>query len=274
MARKWISGSLVALSAVFFGLSLAGIIAIWTYQAAFSQAIHARLLGADAELAGVQTDLQNARGELERTLRIVDSAEAAMTGLKNQLTQARELFGVVNGTLDRQLIPGLKASREKIEQAKSSLESLRASLQQLSTLPFFGISLPGDALLGDLIASAASIDAEIARVQDLAQKASTFAGDSAYLLGADFSETKQNLQKFLGVVNAYDLKIGGWRAQVQSLAAALPRWVLSAAILLTVFLAWLAFSQFGLYLHAVNIRRGGDPLDALRPPEGPDSYEI
>lgn len=280
MARKIFAGTLLGLSSILLGLSLAGIIMVWTYKQPLIQASIARLQSADSELAQVQTALQNARMELDRTLRIVESTEATMTGLKSQLTQAKALFGVVNGTLDKQLIPGLKASRDRVNQAKSSLQALRTSLEQLNSLSFFGLTLPGDALLGDLIASTTSLDTEIARVEELVQKASTFASDSAYLLGADFTETKQNLQNFLKVVNEYDQKIGGWRAQLAGLINALPGWVNAVSIGLTIFLVWFCFSQFGNFLHGVNIWRGGNPLDvlpalrSLRQPDESAGFEI
>lgn len=273
MTRKIIAGTLLALSSILLGLSLAGIIMAWSYNEPFTRACIARLQSVDSELAQVQTALQNARQELNRTLRIVESTETAMAGLKSQLAEAKALFGVVNGTLDKQLLPGLKASRERIAQAKSTLQSLRTALEQLNTLSFFGLSLPGDQVLADLIASTASLDTEIARVEDLVQKASTFVSDSAYLLGADFTETKQSLKNFITVVNAYDQKISGWRGQVAMLVDGLPGWVDATSIGLTIFLIWFIFSQFGLLLHGLNIWRGENPLAVLRQPDVAE-YEI
>jgi hypothetical protein len=119
-------------------------------------------------------------------------------------------------------------------------------------------------MLANLIGIADSTDAEIARVEDLVQKASTFVGDASYLMGGDFTETKQNLQNFLIVVNEYDQKITGWRAQIAMLLGSLPGWIDSASIILTVFLLWFGFSQVGLFLHGLTVWRGGDPLAALR----------
>jgi len=271
--RKIIAGTLLVLGSIFLGLSLAVIIMTWVYKAPLTQAGLARLQSVDLELTRVQSALQNAKLELDRTMRLVDSTEKSMAGLKDQLAQAKSLFGVVSGTLDQQLIPGLKGSREKITQAKNTLESLRTALEQLNALSLLGINLPGDVLLADLIGSASTLDTEIARVEDLVQKASTFAGDSAYLLGADFTETRKNLQNFLIVVNEYDAKIVDWRVQVAELQVALPGWIDVASISLTIFLVWVVFSQLGILLHGLNILHGGDPLDVLRSSETAE-YQI
>ena len=272
--RKIIAGALLVLSSIFLGLSLAGIIMIWSYKQPLTLVCIARLQSVDSELTQVQTTLQNARSELERTLRLVETTETAMANLKGQLTQAKAIFGFVNGTLDQQLLPGLKASREKINQAKGTLQSLRTSLAQINSLPFFNLNLPGDAALADLIANTGSIDNQISQVEILVHKASIFMGDSTYLLGADFTDTKQGIQNFLVVINAYDQKISAWRAQLILLVAGLPGWVNATAIGLTIFLVWFAFSQVGLLLHGLNIWRGGEPLELFHQPEAPAEFEI
>jgi hypothetical protein len=43
-----------------------------------------------------------------------------------------------------------------------------------------------------------------------------------------------------------------------------PLWIDRASIILTIFLAWFGFSQFGLLLHGLNAWKGGNPLNALR----------
>ena len=119
-----------------------------------------------------------------RKLRIVKSAEQTLSALKDELAQAKALFGEVNGTLDEQLIPALKSSRAKIDQVKSALVDLRASLEKINSIPFIELNLSGDEALANLIGVADSTDAQIARVENLVQKASTFVGDASYLIGA------------------------------------------------------------------------------------------
>jgi len=254
----------MGLSLVLLVLSIAGLAALWINKTPLTNQAMTQLKEVDSELAQAQTALQNAKLELERTLRIVESAEKTLAALKDELAQAKLLFGEVNGTLDVQLLPALKASRARIDQVKSALVDLRASLEQINAIPFIEFNLPGDEMLANLIGVANSTDAEIARVQDLAQKASTFLEDASYLMGGDLTETKRNIQDFLAMVTAYDQKITGWRAQVASLLSSLPGWANSAASLLTVFLLWFGFSQIGLFLHGLTAWRGGDPLEALK----------
>ena len=264
MVRKIFSGVLIVISSVLLLLSLVGIGAAWYYNEPLTAEAVTRLGEVDAELAKTQSALQDARAELERTLRIVDSAEKTLETLSDELAQAQRLFDEFDKTLGDSLIPGLESSRDRLASLRGTLEELRASLERINSLPFVDLNLPGDELLEALISTVDSIDEQIAGMEALAGRASTFAEDVSYLMGGDLSETRQRLKEFLGVVDEYQQKVSDWRAQVGMLIDSLPGWIDRASIILTVFLFWFGLSQFGLLLHGLTIWKGGNPLKVLR----------
>jgi hypothetical protein len=201
---------------------------------------------------------------LERTLRIVDSAEETLSKLSDELAQAKELFDEFDRTLGDRLIPGLENSRARLNSLRGTLEELRVTLEEINSLPFVNLNLPGDELLANLIGTVNSIDTQIERMKGLADKASTFTEDVSFLMGGDFSQTRQRLQTFLKIVGEYEQKVAGWRAQVQGWIASAPVWIDRASIIATIFLIWFGLSQFGLLLHGLALWRGGDPFYALR----------
>jgi hypothetical protein len=264
MMRKILAGTLSVVSSLLLVLSLAGIALAWIYNEPLTQDGITRLAEIDHELAQAQSALQDAKVELERTLRIVEASEKAMANLKDQLAEAKTIFSAMSGTMDEGLLPGLESARDNLNQAKIVIQDLQNTIRQINAIPFVNLSIPGDTLLADLIVTADSIDDEIVQIQSLVQKAVTFLNDASYLASGDFTETKQNLQAFTAVVDQYEQKVGGWRADVARVAASLPRWIDLASIGLTVFLLWFGFSQFGLLLHGLNIGQGGDPLAAMK----------
>ena len=266
MGRKIFAGVLIGLSSIFVILSLVGICMAWIYNEPLTRESTGRLQEIDAQLAQIQGDLQNARLEVERALRIIESAEKALESLTQQTTGAKQLLENLNDTLDDNLIPGLETTREKIDGVRNTVKDLRGALEQINKLPFVDLNLPGDELLGGILSDIDSLDAEIVSVQDLAQRASTFISDNSYLLGGDFKETKQHLEELLKVLGDYDLKVTDWRIQIKSLVASLPVWIDRTSVYLTIFLIWFGFSQFSLFLHGLSIKRGEDPLDFLSKP--------
>lgn len=264
MARKIFSGILIVLSVLFLILSVVGIGAIWIYNGPLTREVTGQLKDVEAELALAEATLASSEKELERALRIVDGAQTALDQLTEQSESAESLFDNIQSTLDDRLIPELKTTRTRIETARTTLESLQSVLASVEGfIPGLDLNAP-DKMLTDLIASTRSLDVEIANVELLATQASTFVSDTSYLLGGDLTETRASLQNFLSAIQDYEKKVLQWREQDQQLIEGAPRWIDQASSLLTVFLLWFALSQFGLFLHGLALRAGGDPLLVLR----------
>ena len=275
MTRKILIGALIVLSSTFLILSILGIALAWIYNEPVTREATSRLQEVDSQLTQIQTDLRNAKAEVERALRIIQSAEDALASLTQQTTDAKTLLEDVNATLDDKLIPGLEATRTNITEVRNTLEDLRATLKQINELPFVNLSIPGDELLLSIIDQVDALDGEIVNVQDLAQRASTFINDTSYLLGGDFNETKQKLEDLVLVLAEYDQKVTDWLGQIAGIIESAPRWIDNASLSLTLGLLWFGFSQFGLILHGLGMRRGIDPLDVLRTkPESSEDMSI
>jgi F0F1-type ATP synthase membrane subunit b/b' len=264
MARKILAWTLIVLSSIFILLSVVGIGAAWIYNEPLTRKAVTQLKDIDNQLAQAETNLQSSQTELERALRIVDATEQVLEKLAQQSTSAKNLFDGIQGTLDDKLLPELKTTRERINAARAALQNLQLVLAGIGKfVPGVDMSSP-DKIVTDLIASADSVDADIANAETIAKQASTFVSDTSYLLGGDLTETRSSLENFLTAIKEYKQKVIDWRAQVAALINSLPIWIDRTSISLTVFLLWFGLSQFGLLLHGLSLRRGKNPLKVLR----------
>jgi F0F1-type ATP synthase membrane subunit b/b' len=264
VARKILAGILIALSAIFLVLSLVGVGAIWFYKGTLTHEATSRLKDIDTQLAQAQMTLQSSEKELQRALRIVDGAQTALEKMAQQTGTAKSLFDSIQGTIDDKLLPDLKTTRQRIDNARTTLESLQSVLKGISGfIPGVDLNAPAKSLT-DLIDSTHSMDNEITNVELLANQASTFVSDTSFLLGGDLTGTRTSLQNFILAIQDYEKKVAGWREQDQNLLEKTPGWINQASIILTIFLLWFGLSQFGLLLHGLRIQRGEDPLDMLR----------
>jgi chromosome segregation ATPase len=210
-----------------------------------------------------QATLQSSEKELQRALRIVDATQEALEKLTQQSNSADSLLETIQSSLDDRLLPELKTTRGRLEEARATLENLQTILASVSSfIPGVDLNVP-DQLLSDLIESAQSLDTEIANMETLATQASTFVSDASYLLGGDLTQTRESLQSFLSAIQDYEKKVTRWREQAADVLANAPKWIDQASIVLTVFLAWFGFSQFSLLMHGVAIQRGVDPLQKI-----------
>ena len=264
MARKIISWALIILGGIFLLSSVAGIIAIWVYNTPLTNEATRQLKDIDTQLVQAQTTLASSEGELARALRIVDTAQTAFDKLKQQTDSAGTLLDTIQNALDEKLLPELKTTRDRITSARTALEQLQSLLAGIKGfIPGVDLSAP-DRILSDLISSAKSLDSEISNVETLGKQASLFVSDTSFLLGGYLTETRDSLEGFLAAIKDYEVKVTHWRELVASLTEGAPRWIDQASIALTVFLLWFGLSQFGLILHGLSMKRGGDPLLVLR----------
>jgi len=202
--------------------------------------------------------------ELERALRIVDATEKALEKLAENSTSAENIMEGIQNTLDDKLLPELKTTRERINSARDALGNLQSMIEGVASfLPGVDLGAPKK-IVTDLIDSANSIDVEISHAEEIAKQASTFVGDTSYLLGGDLTQTRESLQNFITTIQDYQERVASWRTQVADLITNVPGWIDRASISITIFLLWFGLSQFSLFLHGRMIRLGEDPLDVLR----------
>ena len=263
MVRRILAGILILLSAILLVLSMVGIGAIWYYNEPLTREVTGQLKQVDIELAQAEATLQSSERELQRALRIVDATQEALEKLTQQSNSADSLLDTIQSSLDDRLLPELKTTRGRIEEASATLENLQTILASVSSfIPGVDLNVP-DELLSDLIASARSLDTEIANMETLATQASTFVGDASYLLGGDLTQTRESLQSFLSAIQDYEKRVARWREQAADVLENAPKWIDQASIILTVFLVWFGFSQFSLVMHGVAMQRGVDPLQKI-----------
>lgn len=258
MARKIFSRILIIVSAVFFILSVLGIFAAWIYNEPLTRDALEQLNELDAELQAGESTLKSAEMELERSLRILDASEKALSQFTQNDPEA--FFENVQTTLDDELVPELETAKERLIAARDTLENLRGLLNTLKLIPFIQVPIP-DQTLTDLIDSADALEAEIGDVSDLAEQASVLLDSASELFSGDFDETRLSLEGFLADVDEYQQKVRGWREQVTDVKTNLPLWIDLGSLLLTIFLLWFGLSQVSLLLHGRAILRGETPWE-------------
>lgn len=260
MRQRVLGGTLIILSSLLFLLALIGIGSAWYYNEPLTNQSIAKLTEADDELEQAENALEDAQGELTRALRMVESAEESLESYKEQREEAVEFLDAVNGLLDDKISPSLETSKEKLAEVQEMLDNLYEKIETLNKIPFVEIDLPEKESLSYFVELTDTLEEEINNVSEMANTASTFLDDATYLLGGDLSETKENIQNLMVVLDDYEAKVDKWRTDIAQWTEKLPRWLdlLSASI--AVLLLWFAFSQIGLFLHALAMWRNEKPL--------------
>ncbi len=265
MARKILAWILILLGGLFLVLSVAGIFAVWIYNEPLTQRVTAQLSDIDGQLAQAKSTLKNSELELARALRILDGAQTTLEKLTRQTSSAANLFDNIQNTLDGQLLPELKTTRNRIQSARNTLVSLQSVLSGVANfIPGVDLSAPGKVVSGS--DRLHQIPGHGNRKRGVGGAAG-FDIRKRYLLSAGRrSAGTWSLQSFLTSIHEYQKKVADWQQQTSYLKQNAPKWIDQASIALTIFLLWFAISQFGLLLHGLNMLEGPIRFWHLREP--------
>ena len=110
----------------FILLSVAGIVAIWVYRQPLTDEANRRLGDIDLQLIQAQGTLDSSQKELERALRIVDSAQAGLDKIKAQTNSTGNFMQTIQSTLNDKLLPDLQTTRSRIDSAKATLQQFQS----------------------------------------------------------------------------------------------------------------------------------------------------
>jgi hypothetical protein len=264
MRRKILGGITIAIAGVLLLASVVGVVGAWIYNEPVTQRAAGQLGEVDRELASAQSALDIAETETQRALRILNSAETALKSLSQSTTEAQDALKGVGENLDDRIIPGLRDTGNKLDQVEAALQDALDTIQLVNSTGLLPVPLPGEEWLSSVLQSTESLNGQVASLEELATKASTFVSDVAYVSGGDFGETRRGLEQLLDAVTEYQGKIAGWRAQIATIQVELPALIDRACIILTVFFLWFGLSQASLILHGLGLYKGADPFEAIR----------
>ncbi len=262
--KRIIALVLVILSVIFFIASLAGIALTWVYSQQFSDSTMNRLDAIETDLRTAQTDLHNAKTELDSAQKQIDSLQTALQTLGVEGSDDIQAIGDLVGKLEDNLVPFISAVAERVESFRQTLASIKETIEKLNQLPLVNIEIPGIEQLEQASASLDNVYNQILEAQGKVSEISQLTQDTVTSLTSGFAGLEQSTQTLSATLGAYDAKFSAYLAEVVYLKANLSRWIDTAAILLTVLLVWLAFSQVALFLLAWSFYRGEDLLKRWR----------
>ena len=262
--KRIISLILLIFSGIFFVVSLAGIVLTWVYSGQLSATALTRLDTIETDLRTAQVDLQTAKTELDSAQQQIDTLQSALQTLGLEGAQDIQAIAEVVGKLEDTLVPFISAVADRVEGFRETIVKLKDTIEKLNQLPLVNLEIPGIEQLEEASASLDNLYNQILEGQQKVSDISDLTQETVTSLTTGFAELEQSVQTLSGTLGAYDAKLTAYLVEVDYLQANLPRWFDIAAILLTVLLVWLAFSQVALFILSWSFYKDEDLLKRWR----------
>lgn len=262
--KRIISLILLILSVFFFVVSLAGILLTWVYRPQVTSTAMSRLNAIEADLTTAQVDLRNAKAELESAQQQIDALQSALETLGLRGSEDIQAIGDLVGRLEQNLTPFIGAVAERVEGFREALVQLKETIERLNQLPLVNIDIPGIEQLEEATASLDNIYNQIIEGQEKVKNVSQLTQETVTNLTTGFAELETSAQTLSATLGAYDAKFTAYLAEIDYYQANLPGWINTAAVVLTVLLVWLAFSQAALFILTWSFYKEQDLLRRWR----------
>jgi ABC-type transporter Mla subunit MlaD len=251
---------LLILSVFFFIASLAGIAVTWVYNVRFTEQALVELGAIQTDLALTQSNLKTAQENLESAQAQIDIFQAAMEAIGLDAMQNTQVLAEVVGKVEGTLTPILDQAAGTVGGFRDKFVAFKDAIESLNDLPLVNIEIPGVETIDQIAQNVADLQTQILETKQKVEDVSTLTQETVETFSTGFANWETTIQENLVMLDNYSSKVSAYQARVDDLLARVPGWLDWAAVILTVFLVWLAFSQVGLFVLAWEFYKGEDLL--------------
>jgi TolA-binding protein len=262
--KRGLAATLIVLSLLFFVLSLAGIAVTWVYNVRLTNTFLAETSTLEADLAQSRNDLQAVRAELDSAQAQIDVFQGILekTGL-DAMKNAQVVTDVV-AKVDTTVSPLLDRVEGGIESVRQVLLNLKEKIEALNNLPLVNLDVPGVEQLDELAGTVQGLQDQVSEVRTKIEDLSQLTQDTLETLTTGFQNWETAIQTYRGLLDTYDARLASYQEKLAYWKVEVPKYLDWAAVILTVLLVWLAFSQAALFVAAWSFYKGEDLLARWR----------
>lgn len=261
---KLLPAILLGLSAFFFALSLAGVIAVWVINLRLTHNITLEMARVQADLTETRDQIDASQAELESLQSQIDVFQAFLDTLGKDAVENTRLLAEVVARVEGNISPVLDDLSAGVERVREGFESVKKTIARLNNLPLVSIHLPGEPTLEAIASGLADLQGQIGETKARVESISQVTQDTVAALTSGFETWEDYIALNQQRLEEYEAEIEGYQARLSYLSEKLPVWIDWGSVVLTVLLVWLAASQVGVFILAWSFYKGEDLLARWR----------
>ena len=250
--------ALLLLSAIFFLVSLGGLVGIWVYNQPLTERALTLIESTSQDLEGAALAIELSQTELISAQAQLDLLQAILETLginaEEDLNRLADIVGRVEDTLS----PVLDRVSGGIGTLRESLLTIRDTLERINELPLVNIEIPGIEGIEQGAEQLQNLQNQIEEGGGKIEQLSQTTQDTVDSLSTGFARLEISINSLLETLDEYAEKIESTQDQLVYLEENLPKWIDYSAVILTVILVWLGISQVGLFILGWSFYKGKD----------------
>jgi hypothetical protein len=247
--------------------SIAGIFLLWSAKGTLTARIESSLNVTHSILETTEEGLVVIGDSLGTLEQIVDTLENTLLTFGGSVEDAGPLVAEIRSIIGSQLPTTLEATKTSVESAQASAEIVDNILTTITSIPFF----PGEPYAPEvpLNVSLGTVAETLSEIPQSLEATDTSLGDlernlaltqaSLETLSSDIGQVRDQLGEAELVILSYQRIMRDLKERTEDLIEAVPAWINTAALILTMVLIWVFFTQIGLLLQGISMFQGPFP---------------
>jgi archaellum component FlaC len=237
----------MTISVLVLVVSLTGIVGAWIVRAQLT-----------TDLVGIATEAEARASTIKRGLDLLDTA---LTRARDQVTAVEQdvqafgadveenkpLLTAISDKLGIELSPLVDSAREIMTSIREAVAAVNSAIEAINAIPFVSVPTPELNTLQKLSQDVESFRTE---VQDLRtaidQRRSEIIQGTVSIVTTPTSLISSTLGEMQASVSGYSQQLSAVQERLSNFKSAIERGLTWLAVILTLILLWVAFSQLGL----------------------------
>ena len=259
--KRILAVGVVAVSALVLLLSLASIAGTWVARPRLRAGLVGIVMAAETRAEAVQQQVERLDNALLQAHGEVLALEQEAQALGANLEEGTPLLNALLDRLDLELSPLVDRAREIVTAIHETADAVNSIVEGINALPFVTRPVPELEALDRLSEDLQDLEAEVQALRTaLKERQAEIVRGAIALITTPTSQLGAKLAEMQTAVSDYGLQIRRVQLRLSTLRAGIGRWLTWAAIVLTLALIWVAFSQAGLLVLGWRAFLGQDLL--------------
>lgn len=259
--KRILAAIVMVISVLVLVLNLAGIVGTWIIRSQLSSSLVGIVTAAETRATTVMQGLDRLDTALTQARDQVAAVEHDVQAFGTNLEENRPLLTAISDKLGINLSPLVDSARETMTTIREAVAAVNSAIEAINAIPFVSVPVPELATLKKLSQDVDNFRTEVQNLRTaIDQRRGEIIEGAVSLITAPTSQIAGILDEMQTTVSGYSQQLGAVQEGLSSFKSAIQRTLTWAAVVLTLILLWIAFSQVGLLVLGWRAFSGQDLL--------------
>jgi len=225
-------------------LSLTGIAGTWIVRNRLNTDLVDIVTTAEARVSATKQGLDRLEAVLAQARSHITTVEQDVQAFGADLEQNRPLLAAISDKLGLNLAPLLDSAREIMTTVRETVVAVDSAIEAINAIPFVSVPVPELESVKKLSQDVDNFRTEVQNLRTaIEQRRSEIIGGAISFVTTPTSQLGSALDEMQAAISDYSQQLSGVQEELAAFKSAIRRWLTWTAVISTLILLWLVFSQ-------------------------------